>query len=98
MYYRYEAKNKNGEFVGIFQVFNSFQGRYFNRFLRAPKWYDTHPDVDSKCWFTEEGYQKYRHVIDQMIKETYKIEARLLTAEKLDNLVVNGKIQCIQLV
>lgn len=98
MFYRYEGKNRKGQFVGIFCVLNPSQRRYFNRFLKAPKWYDDNPDVDSKCWFTEEGYQKYHKVIEDLISELQNVEVRLLKTETLENLVVCGKIQCIQLV
>lgn len=36
MYYRYEALNKDGEYEGIFSVFNPDHCRYFNRFLKEP--------------------------------------------------------------
>lgn len=98
MFYRYEGKNRDGQFVGIFCVFNPSQRRYFNRFLKAPKWYENNPNVNSKCWFTEKGYQKYHKIIDSLISELPNLEVRLLKAETLENLAVQGKIQCIQLV
>ena len=101
MYYRYEAKNKDGQYEGIFSFFNPSERRYFNRFLREPKWYEKNPDVDSRCWFTEEGYNKYHHVIDEIISGYNEwgyrtLEVRLLTKETLDNVVCKGKIQCIE--
>ena len=53
MFYRYETKNENGEWEGIFSSFNPSERRYFNRFLREPKWYSKNPGIDSSCWFTE---------------------------------------------
>ena len=58
MFYRYEAKNKEGKYEGIFSFFNPSQRRHFNRFVKEPKWYEKNPDVPSKCWFTEEGFKK----------------------------------------
>lgn len=96
MFYRYEARNKNGEYEGIFSFFNPSQRRYFNRFLREPKWYENNPDVDSRCWFTEEGYEKYHSVIDELICGAGIKDVRLLVKETLDNIVCKGKIQCIE--
>ena len=98
MFYRYEAKNKDGQYVGIFSCFNPSQRRYFNRFLREPKWYKKHPDVDSKCWFTEDGYAKYHSVIEYLINWSGNLEVRLLTKDKLDNIACKGKMQCIEVI
>lgn len=81
MYYRYEAKDENGEYRGIFSFFDPSQRRYFNRFLKEPKWYKNNPNVESRCWFTEEEYRKYYHII----------------CDTLRQLAVKGKIQCITL-
>ena len=104
MFYRYEAINKaTGQFEGIFSFFNPSERRYFNRFLKEPKWYENNPNVDSKCWFTEEGFNKYHYIIDEMI-ESYnqlhylKLEVRLITKETLENVVCKGKMQCIELI
>lgn len=98
MFYRYEAKNKNGTYVGIFGIFNPDQRRYFGRFLKEPKWYSKNPNVDSRCWFTELGYQKYGPVIEELISEFQELDYRLIKAESLNNVVAKGKIQCIQLI
>lgn len=100
MFYRYEARNENGEYEGIFTFFNPSERRYFNRFLKEPKWYKNNPNVDSRCWFTEEGYNKYHHVIDEIITgyDGFGKEVRLITKEALENIVCKGKIQCIELV
>lgn len=100
MYYRYEAKNENGEYEGIFSFFNPSERRYFNRFLKEPQWYQKNPDIESRCWFTEEGYNKYHHVIDEIISgyDNFREEVRLLTKETLENIVCKGKIQCIELI
>lgn len=98
MFYRYEAKNKNGQYEGIFSFFNPSQRRYFNRFLKEPKWYEKNPNIDSRCWFTEEGYKKYHHIIDELINGNGNLEVRLLTQPTLNNIVCKGKIQCIELV
>ena len=98
MYYRYEAKNKDGQYVGIFSFFNPDQRRYFNRILKEPTWYVKHPNVDSRCWFTETGYQKYHSVIDALISEAGIAEIRLLVQPDLENIVRKGKIQCIEAV
>lgn len=96
MFYRYETKNENGEWEGIFSFFNPSERRYFNRFLREPKWYSKNPGIDSRCWFTEEGYQKYHHVIDEIILSYQNFDVRIITAESLNNIVCKGKIQCIE--
>lgn len=96
MFYRYETKNENGEWEGIFSFFNPSERRYFNRFLREPKWYSKNPGIDSRCWFTEEGYQKYHHVIDEIILSYQNFDVRIITAGSLNNIVCKGKIQCIE--
>ena len=96
MFYRYEAKTKNGEYEGIFSFFNPSQRRYFNRFVKEPKWYEKNPDIPSKCWFTEEGYNKYHEIIENFICENRIQNFRLLKEPVLQNLVCQGKIQCIQ--
>lgn len=96
MFYRYEALNKNGEYVGIFSFFNPSQRRYFNRFVKEPKWYEKNLDVPSKCWFTEEGYQKYHEIIDAFIIENNIQNFRLIKKHTISNIVCHGKIQCIQ--
>lgn len=98
MFYRYEAKNKDGQYEGIFSFFDPSQRRYVSRFFKEPKWYEKNPDVNSKCWFTEEGYKKYGSIIEDLIYESRIADFRLLTFENLDNIVVQGKIQCIQIV
>lgn len=98
MYYRYEALNKNGEYEGIFSFFNPDHRRYFNRFLREPKWYEKNPNIPSRCWFTECGYNKYHHVIDYLITWAGIKNVRLLQQPTLDNIVCKGKIQCIELI
>lgn len=97
MFYRYEAKDEEGKYKGIFAFFDPDQRRYFNRFLREPKWYKNNPDTDSRCWFTEEGYNKYHSIIDELISENRLAEVKLLKKEKLENVVCKGKIQWIVL-
>lgn len=96
MFYRYEAKDKDGQYRGIFSFFNPSERRYFNRFLKEPKWYEKNPGVESRCWFTEEGYVKYHHIIDELISGKQNLEVRLLIRDALDNIVYKGKIQCIE--
>lgn len=98
MYYRYEIKNKEGIFVGLFCLLNPSQRRFFNRFVKEPSWYKHNPNTNSRCWFTKEGYKKYHNVIDKIIAELRNPEIRLLKVERLDNIVSKGKIQCIELI
>lgn len=98
MFYRYEAKNKDNEYKGIFSFFNPSQRRYFNRFLKEPQWYKKNPDTNSKCWFTEEGYRKYHSIIEEFIIENSIENVRLLTKETLENVVSKGKNQCIEII
>lgn len=95
MFYRYEAK-KNGVWYGIFHFFNPDQRRYVNRYFREPKWYKNHPGIDSKCWFTEKGYEKYHAIIDAMIMECGNLEIRILEKSTIDHPVCKGRIQWIE--
>ena len=100
MYYRYEIRflTENAEWEGVFQAFNPSQRRQWHC-LAEPKYYEDNPDVETKAWFTQHGYDKWHSKMDAML-EQYKddkdIEIRILTAEVLDNLVMKGKTQCIQ--
>ena len=96
MFYRYEAMDKDGTYKGIFTFFNSSQRRYFNRFLREPKWYQNNPNVNSRCWFTAEGYEKYHSLIDELIHERGIKNFRILKRDSIENIVCKGKIQCIE--
>jgi len=96
MFYRYEAKNESGQYEGIFKFFNPDQRRYFNRFVKEPKWYEKNPNTNSHCWFTDKGYEKYHSVVEKLISECHGLEVRLLKKESLENIVCKGKIQCIE--
>ena len=98
MFYRYEFLDDSNQWAGIFGLFDPSQRRYFNRYLKEPKWYKNNPDKDSRCWFTELGYQKYHGVIEELIADAGNAKTRLITAEALKNIAVKGKIQCIELV
>lgn len=98
MFYRYEAKDDDGQYIGIFNFLDPDQRRYFNRFVKEPKWYKNNPDKDSRCWFTEFGYKKYHAIIDEFITEIGNVETRLITIEKINNIGMKGKIQCIELI
>ena len=104
MFYRYEVYlgRKEG-WNGITSIFNPDHSQWMSRFLTSPKWYDSHPDIDSKCWFTQYGYDKYHKEMEEIIedcKELYDehpLKIRLLKADNLENIVCSYKVQCIQL-
>ncbi len=103
MFYRYEAWNeKEQAWEGIFAALTPDHRRKANQFLHNPKWYDNHPDTDSICWFTQLGYDKYHEEIEALIENCiesyYPLKYRILKANKLDNIAMQGKIQCICLV
>lgn len=98
MYYRYEAKMPHEEWIGIFQIFDPDQRRKWYC-LHVPKYYEKNPDVETKAWFTQHGYEKYHEKMDNMLsiyKDDPDIEIRIVTADTLDNIVMLGKTQCIQ--
>lgn len=67
--------------------------------LHEPKYYEENPDVETKAWFTQHGYDKYHAKMNDMLsiyKDNPDIEIRIVTAETLDNIVMLGKTQCIQ--
>lgn len=97
MFYRYEAKNpETGEYEGIFSFFNPDHRRYFNRFVKEPKWYEKNWQLPSRCWFTEEGYQKYHSVMEHLISWAGVKDVRILKKETLGFIACKGKIQCIE--
>ena len=102
MYYHYEMRTGSNEtWQGCFQFFFPDQRRYIGRWLKEPSWYSKHPDVDSRCWFTEVGFQKYGDMVEQIIQELLDTnpewEMRLLKTEIL-NIAMKGKIQCIEVI
>ena len=101
MFYRYEAKHiSNDKWIGIFQAFNPSEKRKWNC-LYEPKWYRDNPHVESKAWFTEHGYNKWKNKMNAMIEDfhfgnTNGWEFRIVKKENLDNIVMYGKSQVIQ--
>lgn len=78
--------------------------RYIGRYIAESKWYSKQKnvyDIRSRCWFTQYGFDKYHYLIDKMIDDTRQyckdLHIRILKAEKLDNLVMKGKVQVIEL-
>lgn len=103
MFYRYEIRTgPDQSWKGCFQYFFPDQRRYIGRWLKEPKWYQNHPNEKSKCWFTQEGYDKYGDLVEETIQERLDNnphwETRLLKTENLDNISMRGSIQCIQLI
>ena len=103
MYYRYEARRtdvEDGEFKGIFQAFTPSQRKKWYC-LAVPKWYEKNPDVESQAWFTQHGYDKWHEKMEDTIREFLDLvtedtlEIRLLKKETLENIVFEGKTQCI---
>lgn len=103
MYYRYEARRtdvEDGEFKGIFNAFTPSQRRKWYC-LAVPKWYEKNPDVESQAWFTQHGYDKWHEKMEDAIREFLDwftegtFEIRLLKKETLENIVFEGKTQCI---
>ena len=97
MFYRYEGRHSKDEpWVGIFAIFNPSQRRKWYC-LTTPQWYAKNPDVDSKAWFTQHGYEKWHTKMEEMIEEISGFaEVRLIKRKTLDNVVVKGKTQVIQ--
>lgn len=96
MFYRYEVRTDlDKPWEGGFQRLFPDQRRYIGRFLKEPKWYKKHPDVETRCWFTQEGFDKYGGLVREAI-EKRGVEYRLIKSESLENIVMLGKIQCIQ--
>lgn len=102
MFYRYEVRiGSDKPWEGGFQCLFPNQLRHIGRYLKEPKWYKNHPDVDTRCWFTQEGFDKYGDLVEEAIKERGVLnypngEYRLVKSETLENIVMLGKIQCIQ--
>ncbi len=102
MFYRYEVRiGSDKPWEGCFQYFFPDQRRYIGRFLKEPKWYKEHPNVATRCWFTQEGFDKYGELVRETIEKRGVLndsngEYRLVKSESLENIVMLGKIQCIQ--
>ena len=95
MYYRYEAREPNGEWIGIFQHMSPDQRRKWYC-LHIPKYLKEHPDCNSQSWFTEHGYQKWHTKMEETIEAEFQdLEVRIVIKEMLENVVMKGKTQCI---
>ena len=103
MYYRYEMRTgADKPWQGCFQFFYPDELRYIGKWLKEPKWYQKHPDKESRCWFTDYGFEKFQDIIKEIIQNRLdsnpEWEMRLLQTESLERIVMKGKVQCIQLV
>lgn len=96
MFYRYEVRiGSDKPWEGGFQCLFPDQLRHIE-YLKEPKWYKNHPDVDTRCWFTQEGFDKYGDLVEEAIKERGVLnypngEYRLVKSETLENIVMLGK-------
>lgn len=101
MYFRYEAKKKDeSEWQGIFQLMPGYERRKW-RFLVEPKWYTNNPYVESFAWFTGYGYLRYREQMQMSIWNAFDLEiyeTRLLQKEELEYVVMQGKVQAIEII
>ena len=100
MFYRYEARRPGDlTWKGVLQVVTPRHRRRTARFLTSPKWYSQHPDIDTRCWFTQYGYDKYHTEMEAVIEDCrtnyYPLEIRLIQAKTLKNIAMQGKVQCI---
>lgn len=102
MFYRLEMSADGKEWEGIFSFLYPDQRRYIGRTLKEPKWYQKNPGVNSRCWFTQKGYEKFGGILEEMAEEMMDqnpvYQFRILEKEKLENVVMQGKIQCIELI
>lgn len=101
MYYRYEVKMR-GKWEGIFSMAAPGWRRRIGRYIKEPSWYRKQKDpgsIPTRCWFTEYGFQKYHHLIEEMIEDHafMRVETRLITSPELGTLVSKGKVQVIEL-
>ncbi len=105
-YYRYEAKieGEDDRWYGICAYLDPDCRRKLARYIAEPKWYKTHSDMDSKCWFTEYGYQKYSWLMDELVEDMTELmsdsglerfRVRVLRAKALGEVYCAGKVQTI---
>ncbi len=103
MYYRYEYKNKQGYWEGIFQYLNPAKRRLLGRHLSEPRYYDSSLLKQySRCWFTEKGYAKYSPLIEKLIQEEKEecsdgpVEVRILSDPCPPGIIQKTAIQAVQ--
>ena len=98
MFYRYEAYCE-GKWIGICGAMTPSHRRKMGRFLSEPKWYAKNPGVDSRCWFTQYGYDRHHKQMEAIIEDyltlNENVKIRLLKSEVPGRIVMLGKIQCI---
>lgn len=98
-FHRYEYL-ENGEWHGIFGMFDPSERRFVNKYLKAPGWYQENPGMESQAWFTDRGFRRYEKLMEKTIrmhKETYGSlpEIRIREAMELTGVVSHGAVQCI---
>lgn len=94
MFYRIECFDGQGPFS---------KGRFFldydltswmDRYIKPMRYHEKHPDVKTRSWFTEFGYQKYRKEIDAML-EAYPDTLRIVHTDDV-KCVAKGKVQVLE--
>ena len=103
MYYRVEASEKVGgrwtDWRGVGQVLCGPENRKAFRGLAVPKCLSSGEYRNTRSWFTEQGWKKYKDQIMQQIANHdlwIATKTRLLTTEELPNKVMCGKMQAVE--
>lgn len=103
MYYRIEgAEFLNGKWTawdGIGQILTYEETVKAFRGLTMPKCLKTGNYRNTRSWFTEYGWEKYRGQVLLQIAwhgQLIPIRYRVLTAKNLSNIVMQGKTQVVE--
>ena len=103
MYYRIEGseylEGKWSDWYGIGQVLACHETAKAFRGVSIPKCLRTGKYRNTRSWFTEYGWNKYRNqIMRQVESHSYWINTRIrvLTTENLPHIIMRGKTQAVE--
>lgn len=96
MYYRLEYPNG----VGIFQGCGGVWYELLTPFdkLTVPKYLKNNPQSNTRSWFTEAGFFRFKNDIDLILdySEKYHWDVSLVTKEHITHILSKGKYQVLE--
>lgn len=97
-YYRLEYPDGVGVFQKPIGYIDSLALQKLKRLLYVPKIFQQDP-LNTRSWFTEYGYQKYKALIEEILYDAnrypYCRDLRLIQVEDPGEILMQGKSQII---
>lgn len=97
-HYRLEYADGVGVFQKPFGYIDSDAFQKLRRLLYVPKIFEPNP-ANTRSWFTEYGYQKYKDLIEKILydanKYPYERDLQLIETEEPGEVLLRGKVQIV---